>query len=165
MTGTDVVRKVFPKATKEEVKDLLWSRTAYPFSTDPKRLLSDLGTYKKTIDAGKEPCDFCNKPAPSDHLCPRCKRDWNRLRRQQDKEERLECLRATALRQSARLGRESGSGSPRRATRRPEGFSECMEGSFEFEGAAEGTKELLKAGFLPLPKCDCEDCKRWGRCK
>ena len=46
----------------------------------------------------------------------------------------------------------------------PDGFCECMESAYEYEGTKEeGTEKLLSAGFIPMPKCGCDDCKRCGR--
>jgi hypothetical protein len=90
-TFGDVVRKVFPNATDKEANDLLWAHTAFPFETDPKPLVKQLRTFKKTNDAGELACDFCNRPAAKgDILCRPCARSWEKLRRKQRLEEERE---------------------------------------------------------------------------
>jgi hypothetical protein len=49
-------------------------------------------------------------------------------------------------------------------TELPEGFCDGDDGHFEYEGTKEeATEKLLKAGFVPLPKCNCKDCNNWRR--
>ena len=87
-TFGDVVRKVFPNATDKEANDLLWAHTAFPFEVNPKPLIKQLKVFKKTNDAGKLACDFCNRPAAKgDMLCRPCARSWEKLRKKQKREE------------------------------------------------------------------------------
>lgn len=73
----DLVREFFPKSTDEEASELLWSRTGYPsfFHGNPvKCIRKSLRAYKRLIQLGKKPCDFCDKPAKKypGYLCRTC---------------------------------------------------------------------------------------------
>ena len=80
-----IVRDIFPDATDEEVDGLLWNRTGYPcfWRDDPEKCIrEDLSVYKATVDAGKTPCDFCNKESTGkDWLCDSCRKSWDKARR------------------------------------------------------------------------------------
>jgi len=76
----DVVRPIFPNATEEEADYLMWNCTAWPFAgKDWRKYRRQLAKLKRTLDAGKTPCEFCGAPATHNlihytytYTCKRC---------------------------------------------------------------------------------------------
>jgi hypothetical protein len=62
-----IVNEIFPGLSDEDADDLLWSRTGWPvfFKThqEASEIRDSLRRFKRTIDAGKVPCDDCDKVA------------------------------------------------------------------------------------------------------
>ncbi len=83
-TALSVVRRVFPTVTRKQAHDLLWDRTAWPFygkDEAVREIVKALRVLKATLDAGKRPCDHCNRPVGRNgHQCPACARAWKRRR-------------------------------------------------------------------------------------
>jgi hypothetical protein len=84
-TQLQVVRRVFPKATKPEALNLLWGRTAFPMESRIGRIVASLRAHKRLLKAGKTPCDFCEKEASEgDSCCERCEQALAAARQDRD---------------------------------------------------------------------------------
>lgn len=81
-TGADavgMVRWFWPAASDDEVHDLLWGRTGWPCFWGPEGMMASIygamSTLRETLNAGLEPCTWCNKPGPGNGRdCARCDR-------------------------------------------------------------------------------------------
>jgi len=82
------VRKFFPNADDKQVDYLLWNHTGWPcfWRTGAERdIKHSLRHLRRTLDAGKKPCDLCNDAADSpydERLCRWCSRAMARPRRE-----------------------------------------------------------------------------------
>jgi hypothetical protein len=79
-TPLGLVRSVFPDADDAEAHYLLWNRTGWPCFWRTKRprreIVQSLRAYKRLLDAGKPPCEFCTRiarvPREGPSLCRQC---------------------------------------------------------------------------------------------
>ncbi len=84
MTGTwpqtylDVVTSIFPDVkTEEDAHEMMWEKTCFPFmGNDWAHYQEQLLTLRKTVEAGLQPCEFCNEPGtergPYTIVCDKC---------------------------------------------------------------------------------------------
>lgn len=75
------VRSVFPSVSNDEAGHLLWNHTGWPAfwrtGNAERDIKHSLRQLKRTLDAGKRPCEHCNRAADSPHdksMCRRCSR-------------------------------------------------------------------------------------------
>jgi hypothetical protein len=62
MNLLELVREYFPLASDQEARDILWSKTAFPFD-DLSGLRDGLVAAKTLTEAGKTQCDLCSSEA------------------------------------------------------------------------------------------------------
>jgi len=76
----DVISAGFPNATHDDMEDILWGRTPFPFTkVTAKELYKVSFQFYRASKNGLRLCDFCNDVAlPNDTLCHRCAASWKK---------------------------------------------------------------------------------------
>ncbi len=74
MNVIDIVHVVNPKASQDDVEEIVWSRTPYPFGMpSAKSFYKEVTRFYRAKKNGIRLCDFCNNIAMTgDIVCNKC---------------------------------------------------------------------------------------------